>query len=111
MPANKPCRADQEQDGLAPPRRLVECAPPTLAGSDTPSGVKVQERVVPALANEPMAQCNSWCAFGRRRGTAQGPWTDIYAVAPTLYFALTGKAPPDAADRQIEDDLSKTHNA
>jgi len=28
-------------------------------------------------------------------GAAQGPWTDIYALAATLHFALSGKAPPD----------------
>ena len=30
-----------------------------------------------------------------RRGE-QGPWTDIYALAATYYYLLTGHAPPDA---------------
>ncbi len=29
----------------------------------------------------------------------QGPWTDIYGLAATLYKALTGRAPADALDR------------
>jgi len=33
-----------------------------------------------------------------RRGN-QGPWTDIYAIAATLYRALTGTAPPEANER------------
>lgn len=32
-------------------------------------------------------------------GKDQGPWTDIYGLAATLYRAVVGKKPPDAADR------------
>ncbi|KWT70956.1 hypothetical protein APY04_0618 [Hyphomicrobium sulfonivorans] len=35
----------------------------------------------------------------------QGPWTDIYALAGTLYHAITGKRPPDAPSRMVKDDL------
>lgn len=38
-------------------------------------------------------------------GRAQGPWTDIYALAGTLYRALSGKRPAEATERQIEDEL------
>ena len=31
----------------------------------------------------------------------QGPWTDIYALAATLYHAIIGKAPPGAFDRML----------
>ncbi len=33
----------------------------------------------------------------------QGPWTDIYGLSATLYHAITGKAPPNAFDRLLED--------
>ena len=33
-----------------------------------------------------------------RKGN-QGPWTDIYAIAATLYRAVTGTAPPEANER------------
>lgn len=33
----------------------------------------------------------------------QGPWTDIYSVAATLYFAVTGSPPPQAPSRMLED--------
>ncbi|MGD9828253.1 MAG: bifunctional serine/threonine-protein kinase/formylglycine-generating enzyme family protein [Hyphomicrobiaceae bacterium] len=35
----------------------------------------------------------------------QGPWTDIYALAATLYFAVAGERPLAAPDRQLEDSL------
>jgi len=35
----------------------------------------------------------------------QGPWTDIYAVAATIYRALTGAVPPAALERLHEDTL------
>lgn len=33
----------------------------------------------------------------------QGPWTDIYALAATLYFSLTGQIPPTPQDRLMGD--------
>lgn len=39
-----------------------------------------------------------------RRGK-QGPFTDIYALGASFYFALTGKRPPDSVERLDEDDL------
>ena len=35
----------------------------------------------------------------------QGPWTDIYSVAASMYFCLTGQTPPDARDRLMQDEL------
>ena len=34
----------------------------------------------------------------------QGPWTDIYGVAATVYSALTGRIPPYPQDRLTEDE-------
>lgn len=36
---------------------------------------------------------------------AQGPWTDVYALAATVYQTLTGNMPPPALDRQVNDIL------
>jgi len=33
----------------------------------------------------------------------QGPWTDIYGLAATIYHAITGGSPPNAFDRIVED--------
>lgn len=35
----------------------------------------------------------------------QGPWTDVYGLCATIYYCLTGKAPPRAMDRMMEDEL------
>lgn len=37
----------------------------------------------------------------------QGPWTDIYALAGTIYRCITGVTPPESMDRVRQDDLKK----
>ena len=39
------------------------------------------------------------------RGSS-GPWTDVYAMAATIYYAITGTLPPNAVDRLACDTLS-----
>lgn len=41
----------------------------------------------------------------------QGPWTDIYALAGTLYHAVTGKRPPDAPSRMVTDEFVPAREA
>ena len=36
-------------------------------------------------------------------GVQQGPWTDIYALAATIYEAIAGRKPPEAIDRSLDD--------
>lgn len=44
-----------------------------------------------------------YAAAEQMSATGQGPWTDIYGLAATLYHAIAGKAPPSSVDRALED--------
>lgn len=35
----------------------------------------------------------------------QGPYTDVYAMAATIYYCITGKKPQDSASRAVDDQL------
>ncbi len=41
----------------------------------------------------------------------QGPWTDIYAFAATLYHAVTGKRPPNSPSRMLKDEMVPVREA
>ena len=45
------------------------------------------------------------------KGSQQGPWTDIYAFAATLYHAITGKRPPDSPSRMLKDEYKTAKSA
>jgi serine/threonine protein kinase len=42
-----------------------------------------------------------------RASGKQGPWTDVYAAAATLYRAIAGQVPVPSLDRQAEDTLER----
>ena len=41
--------------------------------------------------------------YEQMRGKNMGPWTDIYALAVTIYHCITGKMPPKSEERIIND--------
>jgi hypothetical protein len=44
-----------------------------------------------------------YAAVEQFTAATQGPWTDIYGLAATLHFAVTGHAPPNAVERMLDD--------
>ncbi len=42
-----------------------------------------------------------------RASGVQGPWTDVYATAATMYHCVTGKAPQPSLDRLAEDKVQR----
>ena len=43
--------------------------------------------------------------YGDVGSMAQGPWTDLYALACVVYFAITGKTPTSSVERLMDDRL------
>ena len=43
--------------------------------------------------------------YAETQAMRQGPWTDLFALASTCYFMLTGRAPLPATARVIDDEL------
>lgn len=44
-----------------------------------------------------------YAAAEQMTSAKQGPWTDIYSIAATVYHAVTGAPPPSSFDRMLED--------
>ena len=66
-----------------------------------------QSRTVSALVKPGYSPYEQYATTGAN----QGPWTDIYALAATLYHAITGKRPPDAPSRVVNDEYVPAREA
>lgn len=49
--------------------------------------------------------------YAETPGMKQGPWTDVYALAATVHFAILGRTPPPAVGRLIGDSYQPLQEA
>ncbi len=69
--------------------------------------IGAQSRTVSALVKPGYSPYEQYASNSRQ----QGPWTDIYALAATIYQAIAGKRPPDAPSRMVRDDYVSARDA
>ena len=72
-------------------------------------GFGAAEHTIAALHHTPAAALKPGFAaieqYGSAAETTRGAWTDLYALGALVYSAITGSAPPPAADRLTEDSV------
>lgn len=47
---------------------------------------------------------HGFAPYEQYSGHGQGPWSDLYSLCATIYYCLTGRVPPDAMERDGEQD-------
>ena len=102
-------QADFLHRDIAPDNIIVRRdATPVLIDFGSARGEIAQHtRTISALVKPGYSPYEQYAETGKK----QGPWTDIYALAGTLYHAVTGKRPPDSPSRIIKDDLQTAEQA
>ena len=79
---------------------LGECHPVLLdfgAARRAISGMEQDFTVILKQSYAPIEQ------YGDRPGMRQGPWTDLFALASVIHFAIDGQPPPPAVGRVLSD--------
>jgi len=95
-------RADFLHRDIAPDNIILrKSGEPVLIDFGSARGdVAAHSRTVSALVKPGYSPYEQYAT----RSSQQGPWTDIYALAATLYQAITGKRPPDSPSRVVKDE-------
>ncbi len=86
---------------IAPDAILLTPVGPVLLGFAAAAHAIESFRHTPAAALKPGFAAIE--QYGSDAGTTRGPYTDLYALAATVYTAITGSAPAPAADRLAQD--------
>jgi WD40 repeat protein len=101
--------ADMLHRDIAPDNIIVRSdgSPVLIDFGAARSDLAQHSRTVSALVKPGYSPYEQYAEIGKQ----QGPWTDIYALAATLYHAITGKRPPDAPSRVVRDELVPAREA
>ncbi|NLI21801.1 MAG: protein kinase [Clostridiales bacterium] len=96
------------------PDNILLCMEPARAAQTRPAEIRVVKLIDFGAAHVavesftqsfPEVRKNGYSPLEQNwDGDKQGPWTDVYAFAATVYMALTGKNPVPARDRAQEQD-------
>ncbi|MCL4764606.1 MAG: protein kinase [Hyphomicrobiaceae bacterium] len=102
-------RADYLHRDIAPDNIIIrrDGAPVLIDFGSARGDVARHSRTVSALVKPGYSPYEQYA----ETGSQQGPWTDIYALAATLYHAVTGKRPPDAPSRIVRDGIVPAREA
>lgn len=102
-------KSDYLHRDIAPDNIIIrrDGAPVLIDFGSARGDIARQSRTVSALVKPGYSPYEQYA----ETGSQQGPWTDIYALAATLYHAVTGKRPPDAPSRIVKDELVPAREA
>lgn len=102
-------KADFLHRDIAPDNVIVRAdgAPVLIDFGSARGDIARHSRAVSALVKPGYSPYEQYAEIGSQ----QGPWTDIYAVAATLYHAITGKRPPDSPSRIVKDEIIPAREA
>jgi len=67
--------------------------------------IQNESRALTTIFKEGYAPIEQYNEVGIHDSQKQGAWTDIYALAATIYFTITGKKPVPATSRAVFDGL------
>ncbi len=90
----KPRLRDEEEDHLAPACRLIERALPPLARDDAAFGIEIEEKIIPTLADQPIAQRNRFHVVRARMAQENASQGNLPPVTPERLRIVT-----DARDK------------
>jgi serine/threonine protein kinase len=102
-------KADFLHRDIAPDNVIVrpDGAPVLIDFGSARGDIARHSRTVSALVKPGYSPYEQYAEIGSQ----QGPWTDIYALAATLYHAITGKRPPDSPSRVVKDEIIPAREA
>jgi len=102
-------KADFLHRDIAPDNIIIrkDGAPVLIDFGSARGEIAAHSKTVSALVKPGYSPYEQYAETSRQ----QGPWSDIYALAATLYHAITGRRPPDSPSRIMKDEYVPARDA